>query len=63
MLEKKQIEQFKIDTDRLQQELSRLEEEVSKISVCELFYWNCINKYFEWKEYAKKMLKSSSKLS
>ena len=58
MLQKKQIEQFKIDTDRLQQELSRLEEEFSKISFCEIFYWRIINKYFQWKEYAKKTFKN-----
>ena len=58
MLDKKQIEQFRIDTDKLQEELSRLEEKFSKISFCEILYWRIINRYFEWKEYAKTTLKN-----
>jgi hypothetical protein len=50
---------IKMDMDQLQLKMDELEEEFRKLSQCDKFCLLIINKYLEWKQSIRKMLKQS----
>jgi hypothetical protein len=53
------FEDIKMHMDELQLKMDELEEEFRKLSCCDKFCLLIINKYLEWKQSIRKMLKQS----
>lgn len=53
------FEEIKLEIDELQIKVDELEEEFRKLSQCDKICLLIINKYLEWKQSIRKMLKQS----
>jgi hypothetical protein len=53
------LNELKLEMDELQLKMDELEEEFRKLSQCDKICLLIINKYLEWKQSIRKMLKQS----